>query len=475
MGMNANIARAKKDCIFFGEYYFPHLTPQKTGSFHRNLIKLVEEKENDRVDILAPRGHAKSTWLSIIYPLWKIVFNRDINIIICSDIADQAEMFLRTIKDELEWNVKLIDHYGAFRPKEKSGGQTVWRANDITIIRNERGKEPTIVCGGTGKKIIGRRADLIIVDDPLNDENTESEKQREKTEKWFKKTLTPILRPATGRMIVIGTKKHPLDLHYTLKNSPAYKQFKYKAINNGYVLWPELWSYDLLIKKKNEVGSLVFAQEYQNEDTDEETSLFNIDMIEKCCDSTISYETNLRNTRNYLGIYVPLHTKSDQMTEYKNKTTTAVEIKIDKENKRHYRILLNERGTTIKKILENIHKLIENEWYDLVVFEQNVYDMLLVTNLMKFDSVIEGHDKNGIITVHSVIPKIINLLEEGSIIIPYKNEQDKVETNNLKEAFRLYMQNEPNETITALCLAEHAVRVSEGEAYNAEIINYSSW
>ena len=91
MGYNADIKRSQKDCIFFGERYFPHLITQKCADFHLKLIEIVEKPELDRISILAPRGHAKSTWLSIIYPIWKIVKNRDINIIIASDTGDQAE------------------------------------------------------------------------------------------------------------------------------------------------------------------------------------------------------------------------------------------------------------------------------------------------------------------------------------------------------------------------------------------------
>ena len=113
------VKKAKRDCIFFGERYFPHLLTSKTGAFHRELIAIVETSGKDRVDILAPRGHAKSTWLSIIYPIWKIANNRNIHILIVSDIAEQAEMFVQAIKNELEFNELLIGEFGEFRPKEK--------------------------------------------------------------------------------------------------------------------------------------------------------------------------------------------------------------------------------------------------------------------------------------------------------------------------------------------------------------------
>ena len=127
------------------------------------------------------------------------------------------------------------------------------------------------MCGGTGKRIVGRRADLIIVDDPLNDENTESEKQRRKTLRWFRKTLTPIVNPDTGKIIVIGTRKHPEDLHNELGKNPRYKQFVFEALGKDgeTPLWEERWPRERLLREKEEIGSLVFAQEYKNEPVSE--------------------------------------------------------------------------------------------------------------------------------------------------------------------------------------------------------------
>ena len=54
---------------------------------------MIEKNTTDRIDILAPRGHAKSTWLSIIYPIWKICYNKEI------------EMNLEIIEDPTMWGI----------------------------------------------------------------------------------------------------------------------------------------------------------------------------------------------------------------------------------------------------------------------------------------------------------------------------------------------------------------------------------
>ncbi len=252
------------ECCAFGEKYFPHYMTSKTGEFHHTLMRIVDDPDRDRIDLLAPRGHAKSTWISIVYPIWRITQDRDINILIISDTNDQAELFLRAIKNELEHNERLIGDFGAFRPVER-GTSTVWRSNDITVVRKIQSKEPTIFCGGVGKRIVGRRADLILVDDPLNEENVESEQQREKTKLWFMKSLTPIVKK-TGRIIVVGTKKHADDLHTALRNTGTYACHTFKAIGEKNApLWPEEWDLASLNRKRMEIGERVFSMEYQNE------------------------------------------------------------------------------------------------------------------------------------------------------------------------------------------------------------------
>ncbi len=51
-----------------------------------------EDKNGKRIAIAAPRGHAKSTILSLIFPLWCIISQRKRFIIIVSDTIYQATL-----------------------------------------------------------------------------------------------------------------------------------------------------------------------------------------------------------------------------------------------------------------------------------------------------------------------------------------------------------------------------------------------
>ena len=480
VGFNADIKRAQNDCIFFGNRYYPHLITQNSSKFHHDLIRIVESPKFDRISILAPRGHAKSTWLSIIYPIWKIVNNRNIKIIIVSDTGDQAEMFLRAIKDELEANERMVEDFGAFYQKPRTGSPNVWKACDITVIRHTRAKEPTIVCGGTGKRIVGRRADLIIVDDPLNDENTESERQRQKTLRWFRKTLTPIVNPDTGKIIVIGTRKHPQDLHYELGHNKRYTQFIFKALGEDgkSPLWHERWPKEKLFREKEEIGSLVFAQEYQNEPISEETSYFRREWIERC------YSYNTAMASHYLG-EMPVFTGWDlsvvadkeRAEIHDSDYTVGITIALGDDGTRHILDIYRERGLTPAQILNIIKTKAQNFNPAIITIENNLFQCLYEQQLISTtDLPIFGHTTGREkMDVFKGVPSLSVLFENGKYRLPRGDDRSARVVDVLtNELVGLGIETH-DDTVMALWIAECGIRKKkECETY-LEVIDDPSW
>ena len=480
MGFNADIKRSQKDCIFFGNRYFPHLITKKCSQFHHELIRIVESTEYDRISILAPRGHAKSTWLNTIYPIWKIINNRDIKIIIVSDTGDQAEMFLRAIKDELEANERLYEDFGLFYQKPRSGSPNVWKACDITVIRHTRAKEPTIICGGTGKRIVGRRADLIIVDDPLNDENTESERQRQKTLRWFRKTLTPIANPDTGKIIVIGTRKHPQDLHYELGHNKRYKQFVFKALGEDgkTPLWPERWPKEKLLREKDEIGSLVFAQEYQNEPISEETTFFRRGWIEKC----YSYNTVMATHYNgempvFTGWDLSVVADKERAAAHDSDYTVGITIALGDDGTRHILDIYRERGLTPAQVLAIIKAKARNFNPAVITIENNLFQCLYEQQLISTtDLPIFGHTTGQEkMDVFKGVPSLSVLFENGKYRLPRGDERSARLVDVLtNELVGLGIETH-DDTVMAIWIAECGIRKKRECETNLEVIDDPSW
>lgn len=157
------------------------------------------------------------------YPLSEIVRNPNIRIIIVSHTAETAEAFLREIKSHIERqdNTKIMDFvkvFGNLMPNQPEK----WTDRSIIVERPSlRLKDPTVSAVGSGGSILSRRADIIICDDILNQENSRTHEQREKIKEWFFNVLMPVLTP-TGRLIVVGTIWDENDLYSDLMKDETF-------------------------------------------------------------------------------------------------------------------------------------------------------------------------------------------------------------------------------------------------------------
>jgi predicted phage terminase large subunit-like protein len=227
-------------------------------------IEALTNEELKRLLIISPPGHAKSTWVSQIYPCWWIGNNPEKNAILVSNTFSQAQLFLGVVRDTIERN----ERYHVVFPHIRPDLRRPWTSTELFVERQDlTNKDATLFATGTGGPIIGRRADLIIVDDPLDQENTATELQRQKVKMWFRQTLLSRLKPE-GRVVVILTRWHEDDLAADLIASGEYHVMHMKAIDDeGQALWPEVWPLERLEAKRRELGTAVFMCMYQGDPT----------------------------------------------------------------------------------------------------------------------------------------------------------------------------------------------------------------
>lgn len=236
---------------YFVSNYFPHYIRNSAKSeLHKYLFKRLPEILNHADSqfeaIAAPRGEAKSTIVSQLYTLYRIITGQTRYALIVMDSIDQAYPMLEAIKAELEANPRIrIDFPKAF------GQGRVWQAGTIITADNIK-----VQVAGAGKKLRGLRhgayrPDLVVLDDIENDENVRKPEQRDKLDNWLKKTIMPL--GAAGEkldIIYIGTILHyDSVLNRTLRN-PAWRSSRFKAIikmPDNMKLWDE---WEALFKAK---------------------------------------------------------------------------------------------------------------------------------------------------------------------------------------------------------------------------------
>ena len=123
------------DPMAFGRRYLGHYFTVPSPAFHRQLGKLWQKRvmkgmtpgedtlpamlsaPGCRLALAAPRGHAKSTVMSLQNVLHAALYGYKKYILLVSDTESQATAFLDCIKAELEDNEEILTAFGAQKGK----------------------------------------------------------------------------------------------------------------------------------------------------------------------------------------------------------------------------------------------------------------------------------------------------------------------------------------------------------------------
>jgi predicted phage terminase large subunit-like protein len=304
----------------FAEIYMKGNCHAPYSGMHKEIFTLLlqmTKQRKGRLAIAAPRGHAKSTIVSLVYVLWCVLYSKEKLVLIASNTITQAMALLKDIKDQLKKNPLIVSDFPevccAKKPKP-------WRDSRIQLPNGTMIRVYGVGQNPRGIKNDKDRPGLIIADDLENEEQAQSEEQRDKLCSWFKRTLLNTGHPYTN-VVVIGTVLHQDSLLAALVDrdrSPGWKGRKYKAIerfsdnpqlwekwssiycrreeyegNTGpkaaklyfeanrekmlegtEVLWPEWESYYELMVMRESEGTRSFQSEKQNEPIDPQQCIF---------------------------------------------------------------------------------------------------------------------------------------------------------------------------------------------------------
>ena len=240
------------------------------------------------VAISAPRGHAKSTAVTMGYGLATLLFRERKFMLMVSDTESQASLFLGSIKQQLQENETLISLFG-IKKDEKGLVKFLKETESDIIVEFDNGDKFRIIAKGAEQKLRGliwngSRPDIILCDDMENDEAVMNSERRKKFRRWFYGALLPC-RSDSGIIRMLGTILHmdslleslmPRDSDkktitqglktYSLGRS-LWKSVKYKAHNPDFteILWPEKKSAEELKALREEYIRHVMPDVYSQE------------------------------------------------------------------------------------------------------------------------------------------------------------------------------------------------------------------
>jgi predicted phage terminase large subunit-like protein len=331
------IDRAEDDVLFFMYQYLgtemnpdfedplipEGVTMDMAPDFHvelTDILNVVSGKEiNKRIAWAAPRGHAKSAYLSNCFPLHQVVFQKRKYILIISETDSMSKKFVEYVANTLKFNELLREDFGEHlspntKQNERDNQESFLTKAGTLVEASSMGKQLR------GKRNGSKRPDLVVIDDAESSKNTNTPELREKNLHWFNSVVMPIGDNSTA-FVYMGTAVHQSGLLFDVMNRSDFQSKLFSAIVSGpertdlwdmlyellsdqedpdrketalafyemnreemdrgiKVLWKQRWSYvDLMIEKSN-MTSKSFASEFLNNPVDEESQIFNSKRME---------------------------------------------------------------------------------------------------------------------------------------------------------------------------------------------------
>lgn len=219
----------------WARHYLPEhfrLPPSKMHVWLANELDRMCIRRDTKLNVLGPRGGAKSTVVTLAYVLRTALENTEPYIWIISDTRHQATCHLENVRAELDENPRIAANYGNAAEK-----QSIWSRQAIRL-----GSGTSIEAFGTGQRIRGRRRrahrpTLIVCDDLQNDSHMESALQREHSQRWFEGTLLKAGTHTTN-IVNVATALHRDALALHLDRTPGWNSRIFRAVEQ----WPERMS-----------------------------------------------------------------------------------------------------------------------------------------------------------------------------------------------------------------------------------------
>lgn len=185
--------RAKTDLLFLNTAVlgYDRLSP----NLHGHLCSWMERNREWRFkEILLPRGHIKSTTLTIGHTIqialpdvtnslpWPMSAGPDCRTLICHETDGQASNFLFAITGHFLGNALLM---GLFPEIVPSPRKHRINRHELELPRSQTWPEPTIDTMGVGGRSQGRHYNYIKFDDLIGDKARDSETVMAAAKEWF--------------------------------------------------------------------------------------------------------------------------------------------------------------------------------------------------------------------------------------------------------------------------------------------------
>jgi hypothetical protein len=274
----ADLQRAREDFGFFCEFVADK-PPAKhhqewnrhfvTGENSTCLIKIA----GPNIDLLAPRGSAKSTVLGLL-TAWAIGVHTEaklpLQILYLSYTVDIARSKSATIKRIIE-SKRYQEVFPTVRLLKNVTSNEYWSIDHKFAGIDVTGDEQFTLCAaGLKGSVTSKRSHLVMIDDAIK---SAADIANPDIRKMMQDNWNAVIAPTMfegARAICLGTRFRHDDIHATTFNEQNnWMQIVLSAILNDPVTgeeesyWPDMWSLEYLKEKKRQ-APIAFSFQYMN-------------------------------------------------------------------------------------------------------------------------------------------------------------------------------------------------------------------
>ena len=273
------LKQAREDFGYFCDYVADKPPAYHHKEWNRNFITNEDSSclikiAGPNIDLLAPRGSAKSTVLGLL-TAWAIGIHTQaglpLQVLYLSYTVDIARSKSATIKRIIE-SKRYQEVFPKVRLLKNVTSNEYWSIDHKFAGIDTTGEEQFTLCAaGLKGSVTSKRSHLVMIDDAIKSAADIANPDIRKTmqENW-NAVIAPTMFEG-GRAICLGTRFRHDDIHSTTFNEQNnWIQIVLSAIQNDpktgeeESYWPEMWSLEYLKEKKRQ-SPIAFSFQYMNQ------------------------------------------------------------------------------------------------------------------------------------------------------------------------------------------------------------------
>ena len=255
--------------IDFVKHVWPAFIEGKHHKIYAEKLQNVADGKSTRLIVNMPPRHTKSEFASYLFPSWLMGRKPTSKIIQATHTSELAVGFGRKVKNLID-SPEFSDIFPDVNLASDAKASGRWSTN--------KGGEYYAV--GVGGALAGRGADLLIIDDPVSEQDALSPSALDNIYEWYTSGPRQRLQPG-GSIIIVMTRWSVRDLTAKVLKKQAeggadqWEVVEFPAIfpDTDNVLWPEYWKKEELEAVRSSIPVGKWNAQYLQNPTAEEGAI----------------------------------------------------------------------------------------------------------------------------------------------------------------------------------------------------------